>query len=213
MTTDGSGAGARIPTDQQLADMLRFVARTCLEVERGLRPPAHLAPLLHPAEQFLQPGQLGRFRAGPVRDDHIGQPQVSRLSDTRAIGTVVTRTEGDHWGALSLELRLWRGRWRVAGLQRLLAAAQYRTPPARANPDAPTPTLLANLAEAARMARAAHDATSRRLAELPPGTPGYRAALDLDRYWQRTLRQLDQQLADFKMRDQTVYPLERVARR
>ena len=211
MTTDRTGA--RIPTDQQLADMLRFVARTCLEVERGLRPPAHLASLLHPAEAALQPGQLGRFRAGPVRDDHIGQPQVSRLSDTRAIGTVVTRTEGDRWGALSLELRVSRGRWRVAGLQRLLAAAQYRTPPARADLGVPTPTQLANLSEAVRMARAAHEATSRRLAELPPGTPGYRTALDLDRYWQRTLRELDQQLAEYKTRDQTVVQLQRMARR
>lgn len=63
------------------------------------------------------------------------------------------------------------------------------------------------------MARSAHEATSRRLAELPPGTPGYRAALDLDRYWQRTLRQLDQQLAEYKTRDQTVERLEHMARR
>ena len=210
MTTNG---GARIPTDDQLADMLRFVARTCLEVERGLRPPTHLVSLILPGERSLQPGQLGRFRAGPVMDDHIGQPQISRLTDTRVVGTVVTRTEGDRWGALSLELHALRGRWRVAGLQRLLAAAHYRTPAARTDLDAPAPNPLAHLAETARIARAAHEATSRRLAEVPPGTPGYRTALDLHRYWQRTLLELDRQLTEHRTRKQNVDRLERVLRR
>ena len=184
----------RIPTDDELADILRFVARTCLEVERGLRPPAHLTSFMSPVDRVLQPDQLGRFRGGPVRDGDIGQPQLSRLSDSHIIATVVTRTEGDRWGALSLELRPQEGRWRIAGLRRLLAVAQYRTPPATAvleRPDGP-----ADVAEARRMAEAAYAATTKRLTELAPGSPGYRAALDLRQYWQRNLRDLDHRLAE-----------------
>ena len=192
MTANGA---RRIPTDDELADILRFVARTCLEVERGLRPPAHLTSFMSPVDRVLQPDQLGRFRGGPVRDGDIGQPQLSRLSDTHIIATVVTRTEGDRWGALSLELRPQEGRWRIAGLQRLLAAAHYRTPPATAVLE--LRDARADVAEARRMAEAAYSATSKRLAELTPGSPGYRAALDLRRYWQRSLRDLDHRLAEF----------------
>jgi hypothetical protein len=204
--------GVRIPTDEQLADMLRFVARTCLEVERGLRPAAHLAPLMHPAERTLEPGQLGRFDGGPVRDDHIGQPQISRVTDTHIIGTVVTRTEGDRWGALSLELRPCDGRWRVAGLQRLLAAAHYRTPARAAHLDVSSRDVRA-LVEARRMAEAAFQATSRRLDDLAPGSAGYRSALDLSRYWQRTLRDLDHKLAEHKAHDRAAERAQRLLRR
>ncbi|MDP8969950.1 MAG: Rv3235 family protein [Actinomycetota bacterium] len=211
MTTPGTSA--RVPTDDHLVDILRFVARTCLEVERGLRPPAHLASLMDPAERWLQPGRLGRFRAGPVRDDHIGPPEISRLTETHIIGTVVSRTEGDRWGALSLELRAHNGRWRIAGLQRLLAGAHYRTPSRTAGLDVPAHDFGAHVAEARRIAEAAHVATNRRLADLPPGSPGYRAAHDLSRYWQRTLRDLDHQLAEYKTRDQTAQHAERLLRR
>lgn len=193
----------RIPTDDQFADMLRFVARTCLEVERGLRPPAHLTSLMAPSQRSLQPNQLGRFRGGPVRHDDIGRPQISRLNDAHIVANVVTRTEGERWGALTLELRPQDGRWRIAGLQRLLAVARYRTPRATAPLEAPTHDRRAHVAEARRMAEAAYLATTKRLAELTPGSPGYRAALDLRRHWQRTVRELDHRLAEFATRDRT----------
>jgi hypothetical protein len=204
---------ARVPTDDQLADILRFVARTCLEVERGLRPHAHLTSLMDPAERWLQPGQLGRFRGGPVRDDHIGQPQIARVNDTHIIGTVVTRTEGHRWGALSLELRPRDGRWRIAGLQRLLATAHYRTPSRTPDLDLSARDVRDHVVESRRMAEAAHLATSRRLDDLAPGSPGYRAALDLSRYWQRTVRDLDHQLAEYKTHDRAAQHAERLLRR
>lgn len=120
---------APVLSDDQLADILRFLARTCLEVERGLRPPAHLDSLMSPPQRWVQRDQLGRFDGGPVRDDHVGQPQTSRLTDTHIVGTVLTRTEENRWGALSLELRAQGGRWRIADIHRLLAAVHYRTPP------------------------------------------------------------------------------------
>ena len=212
MTTDRAGAG--IPTDDQLADILRFVARICLEVERGMRPPAHLRPLMHPAERWLQRGQLGHFRGGPVHSGHIGQPQISRLTDAHIFGTVITRTEGDRWGALSIELRGAHGRWRIAGLQRLLARAEYRTPPsARVELDGRTGHVRADLAEVREMAAAAHTATARRLAELTPGTPGHRAAGELAHHWKRKLGELDRQLADVAARQHARENVERVLRR
>ncbi len=210
MTTDGTGA--RMPTDAQLADILRFIARTCLEVERGLRPPAHLGSLMDPTQRCIQPGQLGRFGGGPVQNNHIGQPQISRLTDTHIVATIVTRTEGDRWGALTLKLRAHGGRWRVADFQRLLAVAHYRTPPTtRVAVRSGDP--IAHIAEARRMVAAAHEATTRRLADLVPDAPGYRAARDLVRHWQRKLGELDRQLVDFKTRQQTRKHAERVLRR
>jgi hypothetical protein len=182
MTTDGTRSA--LLSDEQLAGILRFVARTCLEVERGLRPPAHLRALMDPAiaHAWAQPGKLGRFRGGPVQAGQIGQPQVSRLTDTHIFATVVTCTEGDRWGAISLELRAQRGRWRIADLQRLLAATQYHTAPTAAefrgsHDDLP------HVAEERRLAEAALGATRRRLADLTPDAPGHRVAQDLVRYW------------------------------
>ena len=210
MTTDGTSA--RVPTDDQLADILRFVARTCLEVERGLRPPAHLTSLMDPTQRLIQPGQLGRFGGGPVQNNHIGQPQISRLTDTHIVATVVTRTDGERWGALTLKLRAHGGRWRVADLQRLLAVAHYRTPPTT-RVAVPASDSITHVAEARRMVAAAHEATARRLAELTPDAPGYRAARDLSRHWQRKLAELDRQLADVKPRPQQRELAERALRR
>ena len=210
MTADG--ARGRVPTDEQVADILRFIARTCLEVERGLRPPAHLESLMDPAQRCVQPGQLGRFSGGPVQNNHIGKPQISRLTDTHIVATVVTRTEGDRWGALTLKVRAQGGRWRVVDLQRLLAVAHYRTP-RTTRVAVPSDDRIAQITEARRMVAAAHEATSRRLADLTPAAPGYPAARDLARHWQRRLGELDRQLTDFKLRQQTREPAERALRR
>ncbi|HVM21028.1 MAG TPA: Rv3235 family protein [Egibacteraceae bacterium] len=201
-----------MPTDEQLADILRFVARTCLEVERGLRPPVHLASLMDPTQRSIQPGQLGRFGGGPVQNDHIGRPQISRLTDTHIVATVVTRTEGDRWGALTLKLRAHGGRLRVVDLQRLLAVAHYRTPPTT-RVAVPSDNTIQHIAEARRMVAAAHEATAQRLAELTPDAPGYRAARDLVRHWQRKLGELDRQLVGLKTRQQTRDHAEPVLRR
>jgi hypothetical protein len=191
-------------TDGQLADVLRFVARLCLEVERGLRPPAHLSPFLDPSRPPLQPDQLGSFGGGPVAPDHIGQPQISRLTATHVVATVTTRTEANRWGALSLELHAHAGRWRIAGLQRLLAATHYLTPlSTQIGADERWAAWQADVAEARRMAKTAHDENERRLAALVPGSVEHRATRDVVSHWRRTLRDLDRQLADGNVRPQT----------
>lgn len=212
MTTERTGDPL---TDDQLADILRFVARICMEVERGMRPRAHLLSLMDRSQRWSQPAQLGRFpRGGPVQDGQIGHPQVSRLTDTHIIATVVTRTEGNRWGALSLRLHAKQGRWRVADVQRLLAATHYvtaaRTSPERlSSPD----RVLRHLTEEHRIAEAASRAANRRLDDLAPATPGYRAARDLVGYWQRKLGELNRDLAGLKARHGTRESVERMLRR
>ena len=214
MTADRRGA--RVPTDAELADMLRFIARTCLEVERGLRPPTHLRALMDTAliYEWAEPGKLGRFRGGPVLDNEIGHPQTSRLNDTNIVATVVTRTEADRWGALTLRLRALDGRWRLADLQRLLAAAHYRAAPTATVEFATPPAgLFAQVTEERRLAEAAHKASSRRLAELAPDGPGHNAARDLVSYWKHRIGELDRQLTDLRTRQQTSAPMARLVRR
>lgn len=212
MTTERTGDAL---TDDQLADILRFVARICLEVERGLRPLAHLRSLMNPALRHTEPGRLGRFpRGGPVQDGQVGHPQFSRLSDTHIVATVVTRTEGNRWGALSLRLHAKHGRWRLADVQRLLAATHYVTA-ARPSPErlSSPDRVLRHLAEEHRIAEAASRAANRRLDDLAPATPGYRAARDLVGYWQRKLGELNRDLAELQARHETREIVERMQRR
>ena len=214
MKTDGTGA--RTLTEDQLADILRFIARTCLEVERGLRPPRHLLSLMDPAITHIwaEPGQLGRFRGGPVQQGQIGHPQISRLTDNHVVATVVTRTEGDRWGALTLRLRAQHRRWRVVDLQRLLAVAHYQTRATSTVEVAIAPdNMLAHAAEDRRLADAAHKSATRRLAELAPGAPGYRAEREVARFWERKLGELDREFTALSARKQLRDHLEGVLRR
>lgn len=204
----------RAPTDDQLADILRFVARTCLEVERGLRPPEHLEQLMGraAADRWSRVGRLGRFRGGPVVDTDLGSPRWSRLTDSCVTATVVTRTEGDRWGALTFRLEAERGHWRIAELQRLLAAAHYRTTGDRRAPEPAPADRLASVTEERKLARAALAATRQRLAELR-GAPGVRAVRDLVRYWRRKVAELDRELTELATRRDTRQTVIRLLRR
>lgn len=113
----------REPTDRQLADIVHYVARLCLEAERGLRPPAQLEQFMDSTEAlrskyFLT---LGRFDGGPIQPEDVGQAHICRQPDGSVIASIVTRTEGRRWGALSLKLRPQDGRWKIADVRRLLA--------------------------------------------------------------------------------------------
>ena len=208
---------ARVPTDEQLADILRFVARTCLEVERGLRPSGHLVELMDPnlGLRWSRSDMIGRFQGGAVHDDQVGEPRLTRLGDGEVVATVVTRTEGDRWGAVTLRMQATEeGRWRIADLQRLLAASHYRAGPSQTVTPAETPTRRLHIAaDDRRMAKAAHQAATRRLADLTRGAPGYRATRDLVRYWTNKLAELDRELADLKSRHDTRQQIQRLFRR
>jgi len=121
-----SPGAPRQATDRQLADMVNYLARLCLEVERGLRPPAQIKQYMSPSMALRFDGfvTLGRFRGGPVQPADVGQAHVARQRDGSVIASVVTRTEGPRWGALSFRLQPQEGLWRIADARRLLANNQ-----------------------------------------------------------------------------------------
>lgn len=122
------------PTDQQLADIVGYLARLCLESERGLRPTEQLTRFMDPdaALRFRRLLALGRYEGGPIRPPDLGPPHLTRHADGTVYATVVTRTEGHRWGALTLKLREQDGRFLIADIRRLLAAT--RPAPGRVRP-------------------------------------------------------------------------------
>lgn len=117
----------REATDRQLADMVNFLARLCLEAERGLRPPSQLERFMDPsiALRFDAFVTLGRFHGGPVQPSDLGQAHVARQPDGSVLASIVTRTEERRWGALCFRLQpREQGLWRVADARRLLANSQ-----------------------------------------------------------------------------------------
>lgn len=117
------------PTDRQLSDIVRYLARLCLEAERGLRPRDHLRRLMEPGDALRSRllVTLGRFDGGPIRPADVGPAHVTRRSDGSVLASVVTRTEGNRWGALTLRLRPHDGRYLISDMHRL----QARTRPQR----------------------------------------------------------------------------------
>ena len=215
MSTDR--ADLPIPTDQQVTDILRFIARACLEVERGLRPPGHLLNLMNPGTglRWASRNKIGRFHGGPVRDDQIGEPRFTRHGDGAVAATVVTRTEGDRWGAITLRIEAdEQGRWRIADLQRLLAASHYRAGPSQKVTSEVAATRRPDFVGGdRRLVEAAHQALTRRLADLTPGAPGYRATRDLVGQWATKLAELDRERAELTSRLDTPQHNQRLLRR
>lgn len=192
-------------SDDQLRIVAGYVARLCLEVERGLRPPEHLRDLADPRTAGLWPRsiQTGRYRGGPVVRQDIGPPNVSRLAEDHAIVTIVTRTESNRWGALTLRLRAERGRWYVADLQRLLAASHYRSGPNQTvAPEVPVEQQLRAVVDERRLVDAALHATNRRLDELAPHHASRRETSRQAGHWRRRIAQLDAELRDLQQRHQ-----------
>ena len=206
-TADGTG-------DDQLERIARFVARVCLEVERGLRPPAHLLALMDPAHapRTQRPPGLGRFAAGPVLDSHIGPAHLSRIDPRTAIANVVTRTEGDRSGALNLRLVSTQGRGRVAAVRRILPSTHRRLPRRTADGE-PTQDRLAFTEEDHRLASAALAATGKRLAELDPATPGHVATQELVGHWTSKVAELDRELVTLQRQSRLRDHLATIARR
>lgn len=190
-------------SDDQLRILVGYVARVCLEVERGLRPPEHLYRLSAPRADHLRRIQPGRFRGGAVVARDIGPPEISRLSDGHVLATIVTRTEGSRWGALTLRLRAEHGRWYVADLQRLLAAAHYRTAPQRDVPEVPLDTRIRQVAEERRVVAAALTASNRRVDELGTGGPGTAETRRQAQRWSTLATELDRELRTLKDRHAT----------
>lgn len=114
------------PTDDQLGDIACYFARLCLEAERGLRPLAQLEQFMDPAAALRIRGlvTVGQFEGGPIEASDVGPAHLTRHTDGTVFATVVTRTEGHRWGALTLKLREHDGQVQIADIRRLLARTQ-----------------------------------------------------------------------------------------
>lgn len=128
MTADRTDA-----SDRQLADIVEYLARVCLETERGLRPAGQLTRFMDPAAalRFRAQLTLGRFDGGPIQPGDIGTAHLTRHRHGTVLATVVTATEGRHWGALSFKLEEHQGRWQIIDIRRLLARSRTRPGQAR----------------------------------------------------------------------------------
>ena len=109
----------RGPSDDELAAILRRLARLWLEVERGYRPPSVLQRFLAPHLFFELENAARKAGAPPVGKDDVGGSRFQRIGRRHAFGVVVIREAEGHWAALMLALlRDERGGWRVVEIER-----------------------------------------------------------------------------------------------
>ena len=210
-----SGRLAAEVSDDELRVLASRIATMCLEVERGLRSPDHLRAIADPRrlDRWRQELKVGRFRGGaPVKED-IGPPRLSRPTNDRALVTVITRTEGPRWGALTMDLRALGSRWRISDLQRLLAASHYRTGDARDSPvEVSLDEKIRRATDERKVVAAALAAVEQRL-EDPLGkaarSPNLQTNVDALR---RVVQDLDHEIAELGARRTARLQIQRLAR-
>lgn len=111
-----------MPSDQQLRQIARRLAKFYVEVERGLRPLKQLEPYLtRPAYQRLRSDDAPHYPYdGPVVAEEIGHVTLAHQRNGTIHATVPTRETGQHWGSLLFQLRpTFEGRFAVAEIHRL----------------------------------------------------------------------------------------------
>ena len=206
---------SRVPTDAQLERLAAFIARITLEIERDLRQPELLRAVMSPRawDLWQQSRTSGRFHGGAIVDDDIGTPRVQRLTDTRAIANIVTRTDVERWGALSMKLDGSTGRWHATNLQRLYAARQYRTGPYPPVVEVSPARRVADTTELRDRAAAALRAAERREADLPPRGAAGREARRMVGTWSKIVTDLDRELAMLRVQQHNGQQVQRVLKR
>jgi hypothetical protein len=189
-------------TDEQLERFAAFLAKVTLEIERGLRKPELLLDVMPTRtwEQWQRGRLPGTFHGGPVMDADIGTPRLERLHDTRAIANIVTRTDAERWGALTMRLDAASGRWRAASIQRLYAAHHYRTGPYPPVVEVPVEQRISLAVHDRERAGAALQASQRRQTDLTPRTSAHREAKRMTDTWTRIVADLDRELAMLRHR-------------
>ncbi len=202
-------------TDEQLERFAAFLAKVTLEIERDLRKPELLLEVMPTRtwEQWQRGRLPGKFAGGPVMDADIGTPRIERLSDARAIANVVTRTDAERWGALTMKLDASTGRWRAASIQRLYAARHYRTGPYPPVVEVPVEQRIATAARDRERAGAALHASERRQADLTPRTAAHREAKRMTDTWSKIVTNLDRELATLRQDRHTGIEVQRVLKR
>lgn len=190
-------AMGRIATDTELETFARFIARATLEIERNLRGPEQLSDLMtpHGFELWRQSRLPGSFTGGSVTNADLGVTRTERIDNLRAIANVVTRTDAERWGALTLNLDATTGRWRAAAIQRLYASRHYRTGPTTPVVETSPQQRLAAARTDRDSAGGALRAVQRRLDELPMTGSARRATKRLSTTWEGVVADLDREIA------------------
>lgn len=202
-------------TDEQLERFAAFLSKVTLEIERDLRKPELLLEVMPTRtwEQWQRGRLPGKFHGGPVMDADIGTPRIERLSDTRAIANVVTRTDAERWGALTIKLDASSGRWRAASIQRLYAARHYRTGPYPPVVEVPVEQRIATAVQDRERAGAALHASQRRQADLTPRTAAHREAKRMTDTWSKIVTDLDRELTALRQDRHIGIEVQRVLKR
>lgn len=161
--------GTDQPTDEQLRAAVSRIARIYLEVERGLRSPDHLKPLMgtRAYDQLRRdPMETRHPGVGPVVPADLGRIVIDRNLPRQVTATVATREFDDRWGGLVIHLQQRRDGWVVDALDRLhrrgLEAEQRPTTVASGD----VTERIRIVEQERRLVQGAHGATVSRLDDL-----------------------------------------------
>lgn len=188
------------PTDDQLAAMIRHLARLHLEIERGQRAPEQLRPYMTPAAYLqLRSPTAPRFRDAPVQPDDLGSVHLTRLGSGTVNASVPTREQGQQHGALTMQLQATpSGKWRISELTRL--DRQLATHPQTPSLPSDLETRLRQAEQERSAVATAHRVETRRAAETQG--PAADRAKALAQLWQQRLIELDREHADLQRQRQ-----------
>lgn len=108
-------------TPNQLRAVVYKIARTYLEVERGLRSTDQLSAFLTQAEYRRHRVTRGSRRAAsrPVRAIDIGKVRLDAATPDRVKASVLVRRDDDRWSSLLVDLKQTGHGWQVERLDRL----------------------------------------------------------------------------------------------
>ena len=185
------------PTDVQLEAIVRHLAKTHLEIERGVRDPAQLTRLMSPQAEHLwqQTRQRGRpLPGGPVRDAELGPVHLRAQSDGQTLATVTTPTQPGRWGALTFVLQTEGRTVSIRQAKRLHAGLDYGR--SIAHTDDPLADRLDRAMQERRTVLAALEAAQ---TAAPRGATG-RAGPHADT-WRKVLTELDTEITSLRQTD------------
>jgi hypothetical protein len=194
---------AKQPTDQQVAAIVRHLARKQLEIERGLRPPEHLAAHLTPsAYRHMRLRPREHFpRGGPVLPKDLSGVHLTRYPDGHVYATVSTREQNDRWGAITMQLKPGPdGRFVVSELERVRPRPLQRETAPEQHQDLDEQIRRAE--DELRLTEAALRAEKRRLASADERAARSEAR-DLVSAYTSRLSDLDAELQDLQARQHT----------
>lgn len=190
---------AGLMTRRQLRAAVHKIARSYLEVERGLRPPDHLATFFTDREyrrQHILPVARPAVQ-GPVRPHDIGPVHLARTSAGRIHASVLVRRDSGRWSALVLGLRHIDHTWKVDELDRLEHLRRgFQRQPTTQTPDVDDDRRIRHVEEELLLAKAAQRAVQKRIDHIGDRRtkPARAAAAELDR-WANRSDELDAELA------------------